>query len=57
MTIPAKDQMKPGAKYFKGRVMRGARVLHYVVWNGVKNRYYGANATGLRVGRTGASPR
>jgi hypothetical protein len=25
----------PGSKYFKGRYIRGARVLHYVVWDGI----------------------
>jgi hypothetical protein len=25
---------RPGAKYFKGRLIRGERVLHYVVWDG-----------------------
>jgi hypothetical protein len=28
---------EPGAKYFKGRIIRGTRVLLYVVWDGVEN--------------------
>jgi hypothetical protein len=28
---------KSGDKYFKGRVICGQNVLHYVVWNGVHN--------------------
>jgi hypothetical protein len=30
-------ETKPGNKYFKGRVIRGQRVLHYVVWDGIRN--------------------
>jgi len=27
----------PGAKYFKGRVIHDRHVLHYVVWDGVRD--------------------
>jgi hypothetical protein len=27
----------PGSKYFCGRVIRGAQVLRYVVWDGIKD--------------------
>jgi hypothetical protein len=27
----------PGKKYFKGRIIYGERVLHYVVWDGIRN--------------------
>jgi hypothetical protein len=28
---------QPGSKYFKGRCICGDRVIHYVVWDGVRN--------------------
>jgi hypothetical protein len=28
---------RSGSKYFKGRIIRGERVLHYVVWDGVRD--------------------
>jgi hypothetical protein len=31
------NETKPGNKYFKGRCIQGQQVLHYVVWDGVRN--------------------
>jgi len=28
---------KPGSKYFKGRIYQGERVLHYIIWDGVRD--------------------
>jgi hypothetical protein len=28
---------RPGDKYFKGRVIGGERVFHYIVWDGVRD--------------------
>jgi hypothetical protein len=28
---------RPGSKYFKGRLVCGERVFHYVIWDGVHN--------------------
>ena len=28
---------KPGSKYFKGRIYQGKRVLHYIIWDGVRD--------------------
>jgi hypothetical protein len=27
----------PGKKYFKGRIIKGERVFHYAIWDGVRN--------------------
>src|SRR5262245_17654368 len=31
------EPMKPGSKYFKGRIFAGERVLHYIIWDGVRD--------------------